>query len=198
MVYLFFTELKCGSERLSEFSRPNPSENAIEKMAGKQLLRIALQKLNLPNDLIIEKNAYGKPYFINSPIHFNISHSKGIVVCCISACPIGVDIQKYCYIHKKSVDFFWNYNDFINYSATITCNIIDVWSQKEAVSKFLGLGMSYPFRNIFIEKSNDQSLTATVDSCKYFLERVQIHEKYSSWIATNSKVKSIIQKKIIL
>ena len=36
----------------------------------------------------------GKPYFVDSPYHFSISHTKRRVMCAISDRPIGIDIEE--------------------------------------------------------------------------------------------------------
>lgn len=42
----------------------------------------------------IAVKARGKPYFVNSPWHFSISHSKRHVFCALSKRPIGIDAEE--------------------------------------------------------------------------------------------------------
>ena len=46
-----------------------------------------------PEDIVIKKEALGKPYAESLPIHFNISHSGTFAVCVTHSSPVGVDIQ---------------------------------------------------------------------------------------------------------
>lgn len=44
-------------------------------------------------ELKIEKASGGKPYLRGFPIHYNISHCRGMVVCALAPCPVGVDVE---------------------------------------------------------------------------------------------------------
>lgn len=45
-------------------------------------------------DIVFDKNKYGKPFVKDFPIEFNISHSNDLVICAINDTPIGVDIEE--------------------------------------------------------------------------------------------------------
>lgn len=36
----------------------------------------------------------GKPYFLDSPLHFSISHTKNHVFCAVSDVPVGIDAEE--------------------------------------------------------------------------------------------------------
>ena len=57
---------------------------------------LAYKALNVKNDsLIIKKNNYGKPYFVEiQDFHFNISHTRNAVLIGISNDAIGVDVER--------------------------------------------------------------------------------------------------------
>ena len=63
--------------------------------AGEALVRkmISAECSIPPEDIVIKKEALGKPYAESLPIHFNISHSGTFAVCVTHSSPIGVDIQ---------------------------------------------------------------------------------------------------------
>ena len=42
----------------------------------------------------IRRTERGKPYFVDSPLHFSISHSKRHVFCALSNKPIGIDCEE--------------------------------------------------------------------------------------------------------
>ena len=42
----------------------------------------------------LQMDKFGKPYFVNSKIHFNISHSGNFVVMAVSDWNIGIDVQR--------------------------------------------------------------------------------------------------------
>ncbi len=103
------------------------------------------------NDEIIY-NEYGKPYFKNNPIFFNVSHSDKMTVLCISDREVGVDIQHLTYRlrvidkictpeEKKSIK---NAQDFTR-----------IWVRKESYVKMLGQGIGYGLRNVDTLKINN-------------------------------------------
>lgn len=84
----------------------------------------------------------GKPYFINSDIHFSLSHSKGVCAVAISDQPVGVDVE----VIKDS------YNPHLikrslneNETAAFDGDFTRIWCRKEAVAKMTGEGITgYP------------------------------------------------------
>jgi 4'-phosphopantetheinyl transferase len=64
-------------------------------IAGRLLIREALLRFEkgkfINSEIHIDK--YGKPTFRSSLVHFNISHTKKLVVCAIGHNRMGVDIE---------------------------------------------------------------------------------------------------------
>ncbi len=42
----------------------------------------------------IERTKLGKPYFVDCPLHFSISHTKNYAFCALSERPIGIDAEE--------------------------------------------------------------------------------------------------------
>ena len=71
-------------------------------MLGRQLLQTALSREGIPGDISDENGLcaltygpYGKPFLRELPnIQFNISHTKGLVVCAIGTASLGIDAEK--------------------------------------------------------------------------------------------------------
>ena len=62
--------------------------------AGRQLLaELYLEKTGqpLPEILVTER---GKPYFVDSPLQFSVSHTKRHVFCVLSDRPVGIDAEE--------------------------------------------------------------------------------------------------------
>ena len=62
----------------------NPHEAGLallETLYGKPLPKLA-------------RTPQGKPYFVDSPLHFSISHTKHYVFCALSDTPIGIDAEE--------------------------------------------------------------------------------------------------------
>ncbi|MBR5515528.1 MAG: 4'-phosphopantetheinyl transferase superfamily protein [Clostridia bacterium] len=91
---------------------------------------------------VLEYNNRSKPYIKNdSSFFFNISHSHEWVCLAVSSKEIGVDIEKHDpaktrlakrFFSKKEQEFCKTVKDFF-----------DIWTQKEAFIKAIGVGLSY-------------------------------------------------------
>lgn len=66
------------------------------RVAGETLARKMLSEESgvAPDDIVIKKEALGKPYAESLNIHFSISHSNPYAICAVHHVPIGIDIQR--------------------------------------------------------------------------------------------------------
>ena len=109
-----------------------------------------LRKHNLNNEIIYNK--YGKPYFKDNPIFFNVSHSGKYAVLAVSDKEIGVDIQKITYkakiinkiCNENEKKLIKNANDFTK-----------IWVKKESFVKMVGQGLSYGLINADTQTINN-------------------------------------------
>lgn len=123
---------------------------------GRLLLRLELAAvLNVSLDtIVLRKDAYGKPYIQDHPVHFNLSHSAGRVFLGVSTtAPIGVDIEQIQdisdmndivseYFHPEEKTFLLSFSGVALREA-----FYKIWCRKEAFSKALGLGLNLPPRD---------------------------------------------------
>ena len=135
---------------------------------------IVFQNLLIDNKKIIyEYNRFGKPYLIGFPaIHFNVSHTRNAIVVGFSEQPIGVDVEK---ITKRDENieyrfFTKNECDYILSCENQDKGFYEVWTRKEAYTKYLGKGLSYPF-NLFdvFENRNISEKIRTVQRDEYII-----------------------------
>ena len=116
----------------------------IEKdVTTKELFYKVINDLGIKDSLIY--NEYGKPYFENSNLFFNMSSSGCYTVLAISNKEVGVDIERItlndsvidriCTDEEKEI--IKNADDF-----TI------MWTKKESYVKWLGIGLSYGLKNV--------------------------------------------------
>ena len=120
------------------------SEIFVKYIANTQL-GIARKKL------IIDKNKYGKPFLVNFPnVHYNVSHTKGLIVCAISDSCVGIDVEKIKPFNKRIVEIFFAENER-EYIFTSKENqderFAEIWTKKESYVKWLGKGMIMPFKS---------------------------------------------------
>lgn len=119
-------------------------------------------------ELTIERNDYGKPYFKNFPnIHFNISHTKGAVAIVISSEPIGIDIEGIGKAHLGIINRFFTERekDYIMRD-DIDRRFFEVWTRKEAYTKYLGKGLYIPLRSfdVFTDLIYNMSIVKTINN----------------------------------
>ena len=132
MEYLFYSRLY--------------GENGHE--AGRKLLSKAYSTLwqgELPKIAI---DSRGKPYFVDSPVFFSISHTNRHVFCLLALEPVGVDAEE---INRKLnprlaekilSDFEWKQYEFAEDKNKA---LLSFWVMKEAAVKLTGQGLTgYP------------------------------------------------------
>jgi 4'-phosphopantetheinyl transferase len=146
-----------------------------------------------PHDKVIKHTKYSKPYFDNDLIQFNISHSGDIVVCALSdEHEIGIDVE---IVTDIGIDDFkcqmteieWNR---IVLSNNIKDSFFDYWTQKEAVIKAHGHGLSIPLKSFEISDN-----TTKIDEEKYYLKEMKIDKKYKCYISLKTDISEISIKK---
>lgn len=108
----------------------------------------------------------GKPYFINSPWYFSISHTKGHVFCALEKANIGIDAEEAG--RKIRLDLaekilsdseYRQYKDAEDKRAAL----LKFWVLKEALAKLTGEGIKFhPNHTNF---SLDDPRVTVIDNC---------------------------------
>lgn len=119
----------------------------------------------------ILKNEYGKPYFKDLDIYFNISHTNNLMLIGISDSCIGVDIEKIKDFNdsvlNKMVD-----NDYYKYIKSLNYNnqkeiFFELWTKKESYSKYIGKSIVTELKNN--DFSNTYSFKYIYDNDIYYI-----------------------------
>lgn len=124
-------------------------ENRADIPACESLFALALlyeQILSLPcrvdtSSLVFDRNPMGKPYFKNSDVKFNISHSHGYVACAVSLGEeLGVDIEASHISEERATKLAKRYFPESDLSAILNApqKFARIWSEKEAKAKYFG------------------------------------------------------------
>ncbi len=103
----------------------------LEKLCGSPLPEIRRTKL-------------GKPYFVDSPLHFSISHTKNYVFAAVSEKPIGIDAEELDRDIKLSLaEKLLSPTEYAQFQkAEDQClALLRFWVLKEAAGKCTGEGM---------------------------------------------------------
>lgn len=118
---------------------------------GEILLIKGLKKyFNIDYDSVnITQNSNGKPYIVNKPIFFNISHSFDYCICVFATQNIGVDIEKHRFLKSDLKNYICNSTEkkqLINKNI----NIFNIFTLKEAYIKMKGLKI-FDIKNVELE-----------------------------------------------
>ena len=95
-------------------------------------------------------NEFGKPSFSNLPIHFSLSHCKDAVACAVSDHNIGIDVETIVPYNPDVARRVCTAAELemLEQSANKDVDFIKLWTAKEAISKYEGMGLSLPFSEI--------------------------------------------------
>ena len=96
----------------------------------------------------VERTALGKPYFLNSPWHFSLTHTKGHAFCVLSQKPVGIDAEEEDRkINLALADKILSPGERAQYDAAADKRLalLTFWVLKEAQVKCTGQGLQgYP------------------------------------------------------
>ncbi|BAP29567.1 4'-phosphopantetheinyl transferase [Chryseobacterium sp. StRB126] len=166
-------------------------QDAQLSLLGRVLLQVGLKSHFHIDEAQIMRSPDNKPYLKDQHVHFNISHSKELVVCAIAEFPIGIDVE--------FIDHTINYRDFqfqmtegefhkIDRSEAQIGDFFSYWTHKESVMKAHGGGMMIPLDSF--EIVNDE---CEIECKKFFTKEIFIDENYQTCIASEDKnIKNII------
>lgn len=153
-------------------------------------------------------NIYGKPFLKDNNIQFNMSHSHNIACYVLSFNnKVGVDVEFHDNIidmtgiseivfTKKEIELLKSFNTQEKYKAFYT-----MWTQKEALVKAIGRGLSYPINTIetteLLSINNILPIPENNESNKYTLHntwyccRLETPENYSGAIVAHNQIDKI-------
>ena len=99
-------------------------------------------------------NEFGKPSFSNLPIHFSLSHCKDAVACAVSDHNIGIDVESIAPYNPDVARRVCTAAELemLEQSANKDVDFIKLWTAKEAISKYEGMGLSLPFAEIAVNR----------------------------------------------
>lgn len=101
--------------------------------------------------IVLNRDAHGKPYVVGPNLHFNVSHSGDLVVCALHDRPIGIDVEQIREINMRLADRLctpadaaWLAEDFS------PRRLLSLWTAKEAYFKWRGTGITN-FKSINVQ-----------------------------------------------
>ncbi|MEQ8906425.1 4'-phosphopantetheinyl transferase superfamily protein [Ekhidna sp.] len=169
-------------EKLQKYKR---WQDAQLSLLGRLLLKKGLEYLNEEVDLRnLRLTQFDKPYLEGSDVQFNTSHSGELVGVIVAnqRASLGIDIEKY---HPIKIEDFKNHmtlseqNKVLN-SINRETAFLEHWTQKEAILKANGKGLSIPLKSFEIEDGK-----TCFDSETFFVTEIFLDKEYICHIATS-------------
>lgn len=139
------------SEKRRQKIRRAIKESAVLLNIGAEVILSYALSLALPVEY--KKRENGKPY-LEGQKHFNISHSGDFVLCAVSDCEIGADIEKIERMRENTFKRIFSPTEKMHYenehkgSKDYLCK---VWTRKESILKMTGEGLRHDLREICTE-----------------------------------------------
>lgn len=186
---------KFSADYQEKIKRYRRWQDAQLSLLGRILLFKGIEEIykDNPHDKVIKHTKYNKPYFDDDLIQFNISHSGDIVVCALSdEHEIGIDIEIVTDIviydfKSQMTEIEW---DKIVLSNNKKDSFFDYWTQKEAVIKAHGHGLTIPLKSFEILDN-----TTKINEEKFFLKEIEIDQQYKCYISLKTNTNEISVKR---
>ncbi len=126
--------------------------------------------IEMPKIYVSEK---GKPYFKDSEIFFNYSHSKNYIACAIASSEVGIDIED---TNRKISDlvskkYLGDEKDDLKR--------IEIWVRKESYSKLKGLGLRIKIEDLNLDEIHESNYLIKNEKyiCSIYSEKSAIFEE---------------------
>lgn len=149
----FLNEIKpYKKNRIQKILKESDQKRTI---LGEMLLIKGLKKyFNIDYASVdITQNDDGKPYIVNKPIFFNISHSFDYCVCVFATQEIGVDIEKHRFL-KYDIRNYICSNEELKQLGNRNINTFNIFTAKEAYIKMKNLKL-FDIKNVGLEFKNN-------------------------------------------
>lgn len=137
------------NDRLKKAMKYKFHKDRVNSVLAWSLLKFGLfneyQMVTVPDTIC---NGYGKPYFSNQNLFFNLSHSDSVVGCALSRFNIGFDVQTNIN-NLGAIKSVFNQGELNNICCQ-QCPIIEatrLWTLKEAYGKYHGNGLNYNLKH---------------------------------------------------
>lgn len=176
MVTLYVTNLvDVSSERLERVSKERQErvgrckdiESKKQILTAGLLLKKVLENHGI-DVLNIKKGPYGKPMV--EGIHFNLSHTDGLVVCAVSEKEVGCDVEKIKSIPEGVAERFFHSNEKVYADE----KFFRLWTIKESYVKMTGEGMHLPMSEFEVCFGENVSIMRDGEKQKCFIKEYHI------------------------
>ena len=127
-------------DRISAVERKRNEADRLRSILGDVLAVRALNDITCRTDIVLKRDASGRPYVDSLPLFISVSHSGSIAVCAVSDRPVGIDVEQIKKRSFKLTDRIFS-EDEIAYISGSAKRFFEVWTAKEAYAKMTGEGI---------------------------------------------------------
>ena len=129
----------------------------------------------------IKRTEKDKPYFVNLPIEFSVSHSEDMWMCIMSDAPCGIDIQ----VEKdtdvlKIAERFYRPNEVEYVRLFGSKGFFQIWTRREAYGKMTGQGFWGSIPELV---NSDMTLLESIDN--FFVSDIEVGDGISAAFCAN-------------
>ena len=160
-------------ERRQKVDKYRFEKDRYLSLGADMLMRYILHEANIAYDHVnIKTNTFGKPYFEDINLNFNISHSGDWVICAISDVEVGCDIERIQSADLQIAKQFFCADEYLHIfqqasEAERERLFYRYWTLTESFIKATGKGMNIPLNAFHIELGENICIKQSVDQCKY-------------------------------
>ncbi len=172
--------VRVGEARREKANRIMDSEKKRLSLAAGLLLRHAFHTLHCAD--LYDEIAYtplGKPFLPREEYYFSVSHSGKFAICGFSDQPIGCDIErKRENLPRFSKIFSCEEGETftsLNETEKITF-FFRLWTGKESVTKWMGQGITFPFRDLSVMEGKHLKSTLQIHGKTLHLKSFSVEE----------------------
>ncbi len=146
--------LPLSSYRLENLASCRSAQRRRQGIGAELLLIHAFRSvsgdLQLPLSITAEPD--GKPYLLDSDLHFSLSHSGSFAACALSDFPVGIDLELWSRMHDPVLRrcFSPEEQNLVLTSPDPGRLFTRLWTGKESCVKATGHGILSPLREIHI------------------------------------------------
>lgn len=169
-------------------------QDAQAALLGRLLLIEVIGKGNRAILNRLEYTHYGRPYITGLP-DFNITHSgRHVLLACDPFLRIGIDIEEVRPINHEDFRFQMTDNEWLRIDSAPQplAAFYTYWTQKEAVIKAHGNGLSLPLKSF--EVQDDQT---RIGDETFYVKRIEIAGDAVCYIASNEIIEEEIKPRLI-
>ncbi len=154
---LFAATLPVREKRLQHDAAHRLLQECLPVYAAQQGIAIA------QSPLLLSFGKQGKPFLTDVPeIHFNLSHCDGLAVCLFSEYECGADCESIRKFKQRTAERVCSAEELAALDKAQDKDYLftRLWTLKEAYVKAIGIGISYPLREVSFAFENDRILAS--------------------------------------